>query len=49
MKTENKILLKVLVEKRQKKWIKENAKKDKVSEAEFVRAILQAVLEKENE
>jgi hypothetical protein len=40
MKKENKVLLKVLVEKDQKKYISQTAKKQGVSEAEVVRVIL---------
>lgn len=44
MKTENKVLLKVLVEKKQKKWIETIAKKERISEAEFVRSIFEEVI-----
>ena len=40
MKKENKVLLKVLVEKSQKKWIEKQAKEYFVSEAEVVRIII---------
>lgn len=45
MKTENKVLLKVLVEKKQKKWIEKSAKSERISEAEFVRSIFQTVID----
>ncbi len=45
MKTANKVLLKIMVEKNQKKWIRENARKGKISEAEFVRSIFQEVID----
>ena len=41
-KKENKVLLKVLVEKSQKKFVEKSAKLKKVSEAEFVRSIIQS-------
>ena len=36
-----KTILKVLVEAKQKKWIEKNAKKNKTSEAEWVRQVLE--------
>lgn len=40
MKKKNKVLLKVLVEVEQKKWVEKEAKKLGISEAEFVRSLL---------
>jgi hypothetical protein len=44
MKKENKVLLKVLVEKEQKNWIENKAKSEKVSEAEIVRGMLEVIM-----
>ena len=44
MKKENKVLLKVLVEKGQKLEIERRAKKEHISEAEVIRKILEEFL-----
>lgn len=40
MKNKNKVMLKVLVEREQKKWVEKQAKGFKVSEAEIIRSVL---------
>jgi hypothetical protein len=44
IKKENKVMLKVLVEPKQKKWIERKAKITGWSEAEFVRSLLEEVI-----
>ncbi len=46
MKKENKVTLKVLVDKSQKKYVEKKAKEYRVSEAEIVRVILATYINK---